>query len=470
MRIHLKRLFLAVLISTTPLGLSRADLAERIDAIIKQPSQKKVDFSIHIVKADTGKTLYRHNANNALIPASNMKIIVTAAALKYLGPDYEYKTRVALADNTLVVIGSGDPLLGDKVTDAKHNRPDGWVLDEIVAALKQNGKTSIKDIVVDTTVFDDQRVHPNWPKHELNRWYASEVCGLNYNCNCVTITAKNTGHTVNVLLEPSTNYIRLVNKIRPIKNGTGAVGAYRNHQPNTIILKGKCKTQQGPFLVAIERPAAFFGFLLAEKLAKEGITVRGHLVEKSVRFDAGLQTLAVFSTSIADCLDRCNKDSLQLAAESLLKTIAANSLPDKKNGSWALGRQLLSNYLLQLGIDQSQFHIDDGSGLSRQNRLSANAITKVLTNVYNSDDWTLYKDSLAVGGGDGTIRKYFRQPQYKGKICGKTGYINGVKSFSGFCTTADGDYAFSILANNANGKTRLCINDIAKAIIDTAGK
>ncbi|RKY24075.1 MAG: D-alanyl-D-alanine carboxypeptidase/D-alanyl-D-alanine-endopeptidase, partial [Planctomycetota bacterium] len=79
-----------------------------------------------------------------------------------------------------------------------------------------------------------------------------------------------------------------------------------------------------------------------------------------------------------------------------------------------------------------------------------------------------FKDSLAVGGADGTIGKYFKEEKYKGKIFGKTGYIAGAKSFSGICCTDSGDYIFSILANNANGKTRKAINDIAKAIIDNS--
>ena len=113
---------LAAVLSVCLAGVSSADLAKQIDGIISQSSQKKVQFSIHIVKADSGKTVYSHNAGKALSPASNMKIITTAAALKYLGPDYEYKTKVGLWGDTLVITGSGDPLLGDKITDAKYSR------------------------------------------------------------------------------------------------------------------------------------------------------------------------------------------------------------------------------------------------------------------------------------------------------------------------------------------------------------
>jgi D-alanyl-D-alanine carboxypeptidase/D-alanyl-D-alanine-endopeptidase (penicillin-binding protein 4) len=123
---------------------------------------------------------------------------------------------------------------------------------------------------------------------------------------------------------------------------------------------------------------------------------------------------------------------------------------------------------MELGIDKSQFYLDDGSGLSRQNELTAFTITTVLSSLYKSENWPVYRDSLAVAGMDGTIARYFKEETYKGKIRGKTGYINGVRSFSGVCSTDRGDYIFSILANNTNGKTRTVINKIAKIIIDHA--
>jgi D-alanyl-D-alanine carboxypeptidase/D-alanyl-D-alanine-endopeptidase (penicillin-binding protein 4) len=119
-----------------------------------------------------------------------------------------------------------------------------------------------------------------------------------------------------------------------------------------------------------------------------------------------------------------------------------------------------------LGIDKSQFYLDDGSGLSRQNELTAYTITTVLSSLYKSEDWPMYRDSLAIGGVDGTISRFFKEEKYKGRIRGKTGYINGVRSLSGVCSTDQGDSIFSILVNNANGQTRTVINDIAKEIIE----
>jgi D-alanyl-D-alanine carboxypeptidase/D-alanyl-D-alanine-endopeptidase (penicillin-binding protein 4) len=468
MKNRMIKLLIAVLLGICLPNSVLADLAKQIDGIINQTSQKKVQFSIHIIKAHNSETIYSHNATTPLVPASNMKIITTAAALEYLGPDFKYETKVGLSGDILVIIASGDPLLGDKATDAKHNREDGWIFKDITAVLKQNGIKTIKDIIVDTSVFDDQRVHPSWPVKDLNRWYACEVSGLNYNDNCIEVTVKNNDGKISISFEPETDFVKITNKVTSTTKGTSKVGSYRTLEPNKIIIKGKCNKQAGPFDVAIERPAAFFGFLLAEHLANASIKVQGQLIEQTLYDDSDIKILAQYDTALSDCLTRCNKDSLGLAAEALLKTIAAHNNPDKRNGSWAKGQALISQYLLKLGIDQEQFYIDDASGLSKKNKLSANAITKVLSNIYKSKNWAIYRDSLAAGGVDGTISKYFTEPKYKGKILGKTGYISKVKSFSGVCMTKKGDFLFSIIANNANAQTRSAINDIAKAIIDDA--
>ena len=447
-------------------GLARAELTEQIDNILSQPSQKKVRFSVHIVKADSGKTVYSHNAKRAMVPASNMKIITTAAAIKYLGPNHEYKTQVGLYGDALVVTGSGDPLLGDEITDSRYNRKSSWIFEDIAAVLKQNNVTTVKDIIVDSSIFDDQRVHPNWPKKELNRYYACQVSGLNFNGNCIEVNAKSTKGRVKLTIEPTTNYVKIINKCKPTSKPPNTVWCSRPAGTNTMTVRGKCYKQSQPVLVTIERPAAFFAFLLADKLTEAGIAVDGQFIERQIPSAEQIKTLKTYKTKLKDVLARCNKNSFGLAAESLLKTIAANSKPDAKQGGWADGREAVGKYLLELGITKGEFYIDDGSGLSKENKLSANAVTKVLSDLYKSKNRQLYEDSLAVGGVDGTIGKYFKEKNYKGKIFGKTGYIKGVKSFSGLCSTNSGDYIFSILANNANAKTRKAINNIAKAIID----
>lgn len=459
-----RRCVVVVLLVVWLCNASFAGLAGRIGKIVEP--QAGGDYSIQVVDPSSGATIYAFNAKKPLMPASNMKLITTAAALKYLGPNFEYKTQVALYKDTLVVIGSGDPLLGDKDTDDRHGRQAGWVFEKIAQALRARGVAEINDIVVDASVFDDQRVHPSWRARDYNKWYACEVCGLNYNDNCIEMTATNLGGSVAIEINPPTRFVETINQVEPVSSGEEAVGSNRTTQPNKITVFGRCRTKQGPFKVAIEQPASFFGVLLTEHLGRAGIAVKGKVVEKAPDANAKLKPLVEFDTPIADVLKRANTDSLGLAAESLIKTIDAHNNANKKQGSWPGGRKLVRRYLTGLGVPEAEINLDDGSGLSRENHLTANAITKVLLNLYKSGNWELFKVSLAVGGEQGTIDRYFSEPKYRGNVLGKTGYISGVRAFSGVCQTQTGPYLFSVLSNGPKGLSRDAINDVAKAIID----
>ncbi|MEJ2649684.1 MAG: D-alanyl-D-alanine carboxypeptidase, partial [Sedimentisphaerales bacterium] len=252
---------------------AQASLTERVNEVLGRSSQRRVEFSICIVKADTGKTLYEHNARNPLMPASNMKIITTAAALKYLGAEFEYKTKVGIQDSNLVIIGSGDPLFGDRMTDEKYGRQPEWILESIAQAIKDKGVSSIKDIIVDTGIFDNELIHPSWDRNDLNRSWSCEVSGLNYNDNCIAISMENMGGRVSIFTDPQTSFVTLINNVDAVSTGENSWGAYRGTQPNKLTIKGKCSSRVAPFDIAIERPAAFFGCVLGEYLNKNSISI-----------------------------------------------------------------------------------------------------------------------------------------------------------------------------------------------------
>jgi D-alanyl-D-alanine carboxypeptidase/D-alanyl-D-alanine-endopeptidase (penicillin-binding protein 4) len=461
-----KKILLWFVFVLTFVGVARADLGRRINAIVNAPSVGKVSFAVNILDPATGAILYSRNASTPMVPASNMKIVTTAAALRCLGPDFTYQTSVGLMGNTLAIVGCGDPLLGDKLTMEKRKLDARWVLKDIAEQLRQKNVTAITDVVVDSTIFDDELVNPSWPQKELNRRYAAEVSGLNYNGNCVEIIAETVGNKVELTLDPPTGYVEIINKCLPSAKPPDTVWGARPPGSNVITVSGACHKRCEPVGVAIDRPAAFFGYILAEELKRSNIAVTGRLVEREISAGEPFQQLVLYRTSLWDVFERCNKDSFGLAAEALLKTIAAYRQPSGKGGSWLLGRQLVYNYLLSLGIPQNQFFIDDGSGLSEKNRLSASTLSAVLLDLYRNPNWQRYKQTLAVGGQDGTIDKDFTAPKYKGKVFGKTGYIEGVKAFSGVCSTPAGDRIFVIITNHANGNTRPAINDIVEAVID----
>lgn len=425
-----------------------------------------VAFGVEVIRADNGQCLYQYRAHHPLMPASNMKIVTTAAALETLGRDYTFKTEVGLDGDRLVFVGSGDPLLGD---EQEQDPNQAGILNDVTRMLQQRGVQDLTDIIVDSTCFDDQRVHPHWPVKDLNKDYSSEICGLNYHDNCIDVTVRNQGGRAVVQLDPQTAYVEIQNQVKVVSHGLTGVGAYRvSGQPNVWQIKGRVRREQGPFAAPVEKPAAFFGFLCAETLARHGIRVTGQLREQAFVPGPGYKELTTYHHSLEEVMTRCNRDSFNLAAESLIKTMARHSLHNNQGGSWDVGRMVVSQYLQSLGLSADEFHIDDGSGLSHENRLSAHVLVSVLLDMHAKDTWSLFERSLAVGGVNGTLDSRFLDERYRGKVRAKSGFIGdaGVRTLSGLCDTDSGLVFFSILTNGGHYMVRQTITKMAQAIID----
>ncbi|RKY08334.1 MAG: D-alanyl-D-alanine carboxypeptidase/D-alanyl-D-alanine-endopeptidase [Planctomycetota bacterium] len=445
--------------------ISDLSSAGTVDNLLRKHKQTRAVFSILAVNAHSGKVVYQLNPDKPMIPASNMKLIASSAALHYLGAAYSFETKVGLLGDDLVIVGGGDPLLGDPKRDSYPCQAANALTDKIIEILQKAGVSTVDNIIVDTSFFDNNRVHPSWPRDQLNQWYACEVSGLNFYDNCIHLDIARKGNRAVLTMTPANSYIHLVNQLKLISKGSSAVGAYRNSTPNKLLVKGRLNQKAG-FDVAIENPAGLFASVFNDKLKASGISVQGQLQQKHVKQDSDIRYLVIFKTPIADVLRRSNTDSLGLAAESLVKTISAENTQGRINGEWEHGLKLISRYLDSLKVPKGQCVLDDGSGLSRNNRLTTAALVAVLRDMYKSENADVFTSSLAVGGQSGTIKKYFHQAPYKGNIIGKTGYISGVRSFSGICKTSRGDIIFSILTEKGNGNTRRCINEITQAIYD----
>ena len=454
--------------STASPSSSAYDLQRRIDTILGRSSLRKVFFSVQIIDAETGDAVYERNPHLALMPASNMKIVTSAAALEFLGRDFAFVTRVGLCGDALVVKGSGDPLLGDKETDTRNGRSSRTFIGEIASRLRELEIASVSEILVDTSIFDGERVHPSWPPNQLTQKYACEVSGLNYNGNCVEISALNRSGKAVLALSPPTDYVKLVNALTVGRSRRSWFSVQRTEVPCELLIQGNCRTAAGPYSVAVQNPALFFGRLLRNALIEAGIEVVGEAREAPSPGDCDFRALVDHATSIGDCLQRTNKDSLGLAAEAMFKRLGAQADPDGTPGSWESGRNVLAAYLRGLEVEEREFVIADGSGLSRDNRLSAGALTRVLRHLAAGADWEFYKSSLAVGGFDGTIENHFWEKRYRGRVLAKSGYIQSVRALSGVVRTDRGDYIFSILANKAGSNARSAIDSAVKALIDWA--
>jgi len=422
--------------------------------------------SAAVMSLPDGKIIYERNADRVLIPASNQKIIPGAVALAKLGVAHSFDTRLALDGEDLIIIGSGDPGLGDsQLADQRGGRPTD-VFVQWAGILTQRGISTIQgDIVVEDHVFSQPWVHPSWEEGDLTKWYAAPAGGLNFNDNCIEITLRPTtpGELVRFEVFPPSAWIRIDNRCKtsPSKS-KNKPWIHRPTSDPMYELRGRCNRKSELQAVSVPDPGIFTGEVLRAVLKSHGIYVRGKVrraaqVAKSGAADPrGREILAVHSTPLADVLKRALGDSQNLFAECLMKSLSVRPVRDgqpAQAGSWQAGGAAALETIRGWGIDTSGMVIADGSGLSRDNRASARQIVQILRHVYmDSDGGSLFMDSLSLNATRGTLRK--RMKDIPGRVMAKTGYMRGVRSLSGYVrATPKVWYAFSVLFNEIPGGT-----------------
>lgn len=440
-------------------NLARADLKSDIESALADKLLRRATVGIKIVRLGNASTdvqvLYSHDAATPLIPASNLKLLTTSAALDRLGPDFKFRTLLLYsAEGDLALIGDGDPTLGDSELLKKTGWTVTTLFEQWAQQLKRNNITSVRSLLIDDSIYDENFVHPHWPADQLHKRYEAGVGGLNLNANCVdfTVQPNGVGQTVSYAIDPSTQYVNVRNTC--VGGNENAVWLSRSSGGNDIILRGQTR---GASLasVTIHDPSMFAGTVLAETLAHSGVQMSGTVVrDRTVRQQMTAPgarrwaTVAIHETPLPAVLARTNKDSMNLYAESLCKRVGFAA--SGSSGSWENGTAAVGAYLRDVGVNPEEFKLDDGCGLSKENAISANAFTQVLVRDFYGKNRDVFLASLSVAGIDGTLEDRFRGTDLKGRVLGKSGYVNGVRSLSGFLRTADNQwYAFSILMNKA---------------------
>ncbi len=439
----------------------RADLTQEINAIVHDKALGKTLAGVEVVRLGESeredRIVYRSNSDIALLPASNMKLITTSAALDRLGPDFKFKTQLVYHDGKLILIGDGDPSFGD----AELLTRVGWdvttVFQHWAEQIKQLHLAALKAVVVDDSIFDEEFFNPDWSDRQRLNQYEAEVAGMNLNVNCLDFYIRPTrpGDAVVCLTNPATHFAAISNQC---VTGEGRPSVSRASDSNAMVLHGKCNTaNEVPISITVHDGPIFAATVLNETLAAAGVpcsegprrdrTMRDEFLRAQAAGDKSWQVLAVHETPLTQVIDRANKDSMNLYGECLCKRIGAEAT--HQPGSWKNGTEAVGAFLTGIGVDSGQFRLDDGCGLSKQNRVTAAVITRVLEHDYFSPQGKVFTQSLSVAGADGTLKNRFVGSSLRGRVFAKTGTVDGVSCLSGYLNARDGNfYAFSILVNN----------------------
>lgn len=429
------------------------NLYAKIEEILTDSLLKPATCGICAVSLGTGQVIYERNSHKLLLPASNMKLITSLAALYLLGPSYKFETHFYIdSTETLYIKGFGDPTLSYE---------DLLIIAE---RFKAKGLKSLEKIVVDNYFFDSLEMGPGWMWDEGSYPYAARISALSLNENIIEIwvnTAENVGDIVKVNLIPPTRCVEL--KVEAITLPADSVSKIEVNRvfdaKNKIIVKGGLPIFSSPkvFYRNLENPPLYTGGVFKEILEREGISVKNGILRGSVPKSAELFYIHK-SPPLSEIIRKLNKFSSNFIAEQILKTLGAIFL--NPPGTWEKGEEVIKEFLQDMGLDTISIRMVDGSGLSRYNLLSANQIVSVL--IKAAKDFSIspeFFSSLPIGGVDGTLLLRMQDTLLLGKVRAKTGTLWGVSSLSGYVATKNNDIiAFSILMNNFLGS----VDDIRK--------
>ncbi|MEO1717172.1 MAG: D-alanyl-D-alanine carboxypeptidase/D-alanyl-D-alanine-endopeptidase [Planctomycetota bacterium] len=412
--------------------------------------------------ASTGEIVFETNADVPLAPASNQKLLTSAAAVLLLGPDYAFTTEIAATGDgsTLVLRSNGDPAFGDtevlKELDPPLTPDDA--LDQFAAgAVGAAPIGRVAQLVVDDRVFDREGVHADWPRDQLERWYCAPVRGVNINSNVLAFYPSPAagGGGVVAPIEPHADWVEVTDRADVVREGRNAVWIQRSETDDAYAIRGSIRTRaQSPIEVSLREPSLFTGRLIAERLANAGVEFAAPAPAASVRLAEPNETidtvtvLARWTTPLDEVLYRTNHDSMNVHAEALLKTLGRAVTGEQ--GTWRNGtavlRMLIAEKLGPAAVSTTT--IRDGSGLSRENRISAGTLSAWLVRMHaDADAQAMYRATLPTA--EGKLARRFKLGSIDHSVYAKTGTINRVRCLSGYVTneTTGQTAAFSILLN-----------------------
>jgi D-alanyl-D-alanine carboxypeptidase/D-alanyl-D-alanine-endopeptidase (penicillin-binding protein 4) len=459
-------------------GAFAASLEAEVELAIAAAGLGGAGVGVSVLEAGPGTALVAVNAETLMIPASNMKLVTTGAALHTLGPDFRFQTRLLREGDRLVVVGDGDPAFGDPALLATMTAADGGTgldvdefLDLWLDAAVATGIERFSEVLVDDRIFDREFVHATWPRDQLNRRYCAQVSGLGFHLNQIHFypDPRRDQRPSLYRFVPRTSRLKIEN------NATSRMGPHdgntawisRRLGTNDLTFYGNVKHRyRAPVPVTLHDMATFFGELLAERLRQRGVEVDAvRLVDRNRGPSTGEAVGPVIYTPIGTVVTRCNRDSQNLYAECLLKRMG-HALTGEA-GSWLNGASIARHVVyerLKSANVASRVVIRDGSGLSRENRIAPATLTAWLNSFHNDELLAEpFVDSLAIAGRNGTLRKRLTKSDLRGAVVqAKSGYINGVSCLAGYVTMPDGRRrCFSVMVNDIEVPVRL-----AKALQD----
>lgn len=440
-------------------------LQSAIDRIVDRSAFAGAWWALEVRSLRTGKVLYARNAEKNVKPASTLKLVTTAAALDAFGPDMRIRTSVETAARRdgmgrilgdVFLVGRGDPELSGRFADDRGAAG----FEELAEGLKAAGVRRIEGrLVGHEGLFTGERRGADWAWGDLVWRYGAEVSALSFNGNAGLLTVspgERAGDPVLVERFPESRYYSVLSTATTSAAGFGSdLELRRDFGTNVVKLGGTLAADAEPeeLGVALEDPALYAATVFAEVLEAKGIKVAGPVATSSDPLPPGARVLAAHdSPPLSEILKGVNKPSQNLHTEMLLRLLGARV---KGAGTSEAGHAAVLEFLRRIGVNAQAWSLQDGSGLSRSDLVSAREMVSLLVAMDRHRHAAAFRDSLPVAGVDGTLEHRMRGTPAQGRVAAKTGTIRHVNALDGYVTTRSGErLAFAIVVNHHTGEPR----------------
>ncbi len=451
--------------SIAPAQQLQADLS----AIFETPQFERSFWSVLVAPAEPGVDLYSLNAAKLMMPGSVMKMMTAAAAAELLGWEHQFETRiVAVAPvdegalrGDLIVIGGGDPSISERGETPGTMRA-------LARKVREAGITHVEGgIIGHDDLFDDNGFGDGWTLDNLPYGYAAGVSALEYNEGSVDLVIRAgaaAGDPVVIEVRPEGGGLQIDNRLATVaESGAGMLTLKRLPGSLRVIVQGQIPAKAPPFVrtASVDNPTAFFVSAFRAALVAEGIQVDGDAIDiddflAKPELAGAHAVVSHQSPTLRQIAVSMMRVSQNQYAETLLKAIG--------------GRGKAGNVLRGWGLADDSYVLADGSGLSRYNYVTSDALVRLLRQMRaDLKHATAFTGILPVTGRDGALSKRLAGTAAEGKIRAKTGTVDNVRAIAGYVETTGGEtLIFSIIANNFTVSTTVIDAAADKALVRLA--
>lgn len=491
------------------------ELQSRISEVLAKPELSAAMVGIKVTSLDTGRVLFEENSAKLLRPASNMKLYTVATALDRLSPDFRFTTSVYAGSRPdssgsvkgdLTIYGRGDPSIA-----ARFNNGDYFkAIDDLAVRIVSAGVKRVEgDLIGDESYFIGPRYGSGWEWEDLTWYYGAEVTPLTVNDNALDLFIKpgpEVGKPALITTGPPDPLLTIVNRVTTSPKGMRReISISRDLGEDVITITGSIALEDRGYTggIGISHPAMLFVYLLRSSLAQRGVTIKGRsrtqnidstlsptktgqpFVTASMSLSAGQPVIEIatlqsppFSLIAAQTL----KPSQNLYTELILRTLGKVAAPPVTTPGVStvgqttedLGLEAVKSFLKTAGIRPESLVLSDGSGLSRNDMITADASVQLLTFMSRHRFADVFRAAMPIAGVDGTLRNRLKNTAAENNLRAKTGSLSSAASLSGYVTTASGEkLAFSIMVNNYPNDVDpriVCIDPIAVLLASFSGK